>query len=134
MKKNNRNWKILESLKRRESSQVRDEFHQIFEQTMPLTTAERQKRYREKLKNANPEKFQELKLKNNQRSLERYRTKSANLTEEQKEQQRKKWREERKKEHQPSTSQNTAKQSYRPRLKLMRRRIEITNKMEKTEL
>ncbi|XP_047533384.1 uncharacterized protein LOC125068324 [Vanessa atalanta] len=32
MKKNNRNWKILESLKRREPSQVRDEFHQIFEQ------------------------------------------------------------------------------------------------------
>lgn len=71
---------------------------------MPLTAAERQKRYREKLKISNPEKFQDQKKKNSERTLREYKNKTANYNEEQKEKLRKKWREDRKKKENAPTN------------------------------
>lgn len=76
---------------------------------MPLTAAERQRRYREKLKSTNPEKFQDQKKKNSERTLREYKNKIANYSEEKKEELRKKWREDRKKkENAPSITQQPA--------------------------
>lgn len=59
---------------------------------MPLTSAEKSKRYRERLKQDNPEKFKEIQKKNLERTKKLYKAKTAVLTEEQKEERRKKWR------------------------------------------
>lgn len=59
---------------------------------MPLTGAERQKRYIERLKAENPEKFEERRKKHLEQVKQRQK-KIANLSEEEKNIQRKKWRE-----------------------------------------
>lgn len=71
---------------------------------MPLSAAERQKNYRKKLKETNPEKFELHKKQNNERTQRNYRNRMANLTEEQKNELKIKWKEDEKKKRSPQTS------------------------------
>lgn len=71
---------------------------------MPLSAAEKPKKYRERLKQENPEKIQEMKRKSAERPLRHYRQKTSKFTEEQKEQQRLKWREMRNKAREEAVS------------------------------
>ena len=58
---------------------------------MPLTAAERQRRYRQRLKELNPEKFEELRLKNLNRIKKEY-VKVSKLSDSQKSIRRRNWR------------------------------------------
>lgn len=77
---------------------------------MPLTPAEKQKRYREKLKQQNTQKYEEMKKKDSERALKYYYHKKSKYSEKDKEEQRLKWREDRKKAkelHHLNITQNT---------------------------
>ncbi|CAB3261082.1 unnamed protein product [Arctia plantaginis] len=63
---------------------------------MPLTSAQKQKRYREKLQRENPEKYAQMKKKIAEGALRYYRKKTGEYTELDKEERRQKWRDERK--------------------------------------
>ncbi|XP_013196381.1 uncharacterized protein LOC106139472 isoform X2 [Amyelois transitella] len=81
---------------------------------MPMTAAEKQKKYRERLKNQNPEKLEEIKKKAKERSAQYYEKKKSTYTEEDKEKLRQKWKEDRKRakdaaRNDPSTSQASIK-------------------------
>ncbi|XP_045777275.1 glutamic acid-rich protein-like [Maniola jurtina] len=67
---------------------------------MPLTPAERQRKYREKLKRENPIKYDEMKKKTAECALRYYKKKVSQYTEEEKIERRKKWQEERKRQKQ----------------------------------
>ncbi|XP_045774208.1 uncharacterized protein LOC123873410 [Maniola jurtina] len=67
---------------------------------MPLTPAERQRKYREKLKRENPIKYDEMKKKTAKCALRYYKKKVSQYTEEEKIERRKKWQEERKRQKQ----------------------------------
>ncbi|CAK1591553.1 unnamed protein product [Parnassius mnemosyne] len=111
---------------------------------MPMSAAERQRQYREKLKISNSEKFKEQKKRNCERTLRQYRAKTANYSEEQKEQLRQKWRENRNKEKEsmPSTSQmvtqsskeNTKNFTDLKTIHNLQRRIEYKFKKENIQL
>lgn len=98
---------------------------------MPLTNAEKQKRYRERLKN-NPEKQEEIRKKN----LGRIKTKTKkvkDMTEEEKNETRKKWRKQKQKQKQnqkekKKSEKNTEKidrQKNMPRFKLRLKKLNI---------
>ncbi|CAH2085724.1 unnamed protein product [Euphydryas editha] len=71
--------------------QQRLEISRSITESKPLTGAERQRRYLQKLKNSNPEKLKELKEKNLEQTKRKYR-KVNDLNEEERELQRQKWR------------------------------------------
>lgn len=56
------------------------------------TAAERQKKYRDKLKQDNPEKYEERRLKHLEKVKENIKKKKMSLTEAEKQEQLKKWR------------------------------------------
>lgn len=101
---------------------------------MPLTAAERQRRYREKLKLTNPEKFQQQKKKNSEKTLEKYKNKTANYSEEQKEQRRIKWREDRKKKDESLRTQQPAAESSKQRITKTLKKFELENTQLKRKL
>ncbi|CAH0719504.1 unnamed protein product, partial [Brenthis ino] len=51
---------------------------------MPLSQAEKSRRYREKLKRTNPDKYQEIKKKNKSRAIKAYQNKKKSITDSQK--------------------------------------------------
>lgn len=51
---------------------------------MPLTQAEKSRRYREKIKTTNPDKYLEMKTKNKTRAIKAYQNKKKSLTDAQK--------------------------------------------------
>lgn len=58
---------------------------------MPLSNAERQKRYRERLKNENAEKYEEIRKKNLE-NIKNKKKKVSEMTEEERNKQREIWR------------------------------------------
>ncbi|CAG5045585.1 unnamed protein product [Parnassius apollo] len=102
---------------------------------MPLTPAEKQKNYREKLKANNPEKYEEIKKKAAENALRYYRNKRVNYKGDQKEEQRRKWKEDRKKPKnncQQPCSKTTDKESVD--LRNIQRRIEYKFQQENMRL
>lgn len=117
---------------------------------MPLTPAEKSKRYRERLRKDNPEKFEALQKKNLERTKELYKKKVAGLTEENREERRRKWKESNKQRHNPKltkpeqtitsnttqneTSQNTTTTLNESIARNIQRRVERNLRKENTEL
>lgn len=64
---------------------------------MPMSAAEKQKKYRERLKKDNPQKYEEVQKKAKERAARHYEKKKSTYTEEQKLELRQKWKDDRRK-------------------------------------
>lgn len=106
---------------------------------MPLTPAEKQRKYREKLKNENPEKYQQMKKKTAECALRYYRRKTGQYTDSEKEERRQKWRDERKKKKQAELDKsqeylNNANKNIQKSQKLIESKIRMENNNLKKEM
>uniref|UniRef100_A0A2A4JBV7 Uncharacterized protein n=1 Tax=Heliothis virescens TaxID=7102 RepID=A0A2A4JBV7_HELVI len=110
-------------------------------QMAPMTAAEKQKNYRNRLKTQNPEKYHTLQTKAKERSARYYEKKKSTYTEEEKQKLRQKWKEDREKAKNAKALLQNESDIGKPnsnidnnRLTNMQRRIEYSLKQETGEL
>lgn len=101
---------------------------------MPLTPAERQRKYREKLKRENPTKYDEIKKKTAECALRYYKKKVSQYTEEEKIERRKKWQEERKRQKQAELDKAKVELNKPGNIQKTQKNIEYKLRKENEEL
>lgn len=101
---------------------------------MPLTPAERQRKYREKLKRENPTKYDEMKKKTAECALRYYKKKVSQYTEEEKIERRKKWQEERKRQKQAELDKAKVELNKPVNIQKTQKNIEYKLRKENKEL